>query len=95
MKATARIYVLWAEGTNRFKVGYTSRNVGSRAAEIEAASPFPLRIIGSRVGTKADEQQIHRRLRRHHVQHEWFMLPESVVWQLIRWLGSKVPDGQN
>jgi len=94
MKATARIYVLWAEGTSRFKVGYTSRSVGSRALEIEAASPFPLHIVGSRTGTKADEQQIHRRLRRYRVQREWFALPEPAVWWLVRWFGLKAPDGQ-
>lgn len=82
------VYLLWGEGTTRFKVGFTHGNVDNRAATIMAYSPVPLRILGARYGSPQDEKLLHYELRSYRVHGEWFSLPEPIVWSLLRWFGA-------
>jgi hypothetical protein len=82
-----RVYVLWAEGTRRFKIGYTRGLVDDRAAAIMAMSPLPLRIVAEALGTRRDEMRLHAALRQYRSHGEWFSLPEPAVWWLLRQCG--------
>ena len=93
MATSGQIYVLWAEYTTLFKIGFTTRPVGVRAKEIEEGSPFPLRVIGCRPGARALERDIHQQLRPFCTRGEWFSLPDAVVWRIIAWLGLELPLG--
>ena len=42
------------------KVGYTNRNVKERLKELQAASPYPLELIGTIAGGQQSEQCVHR-----------------------------------
>lgn len=79
------VYVLWAEGTVRFKIGYThGLTVHQRASHIETSSPFPLRILAAKPGTMKREHELHLALRDYRVHREWFELPEPAVWWLMK-----------
>lgn len=86
----ASVYVLWAEGTSRFKVGYTKGAVDERAAQIMSMSPFPLRIVAEAQGGRKQEMAIHYALRPYRVHGEWFDLPEETVWWLFSEMGVDV-----
>lgn len=76
------LYVLWAEYTWLFKVGYMHGSVDERALQIAAMSPLPLRIVAERAGGRRDELALHIALRQYRDHGEWFFLPEHAV----RWL---------
>lgn len=82
MAIGSSVYVLWAEGTHRFKIGWTKGSVDERAAQIMAMSPLPLRIVAEGDGTKQQEGWLHAQLHRFRAHGEWFVLPEDAV----RWL---------
>lgn len=84
------VYVLWAEGTHRFKVGYTRVGVDRRALEIAAMSPLALRIVAEAQGGPPMERRLHDALRRYRVHGEWFDLPEDAVWWLLGQCGADV-----
>ena len=88
-----RLYMLWAEGSSVFKIGFTTRSISLRASEIEASSPLPLRVVASRFGSREDEQAIHARLRTYRTHGEWFSLPEAIVWHVLAWFGVVVTEG--
>jgi hypothetical protein len=90
-KRVGKLYLLWAEQSTILKIGYTERDVNTRALEIEAMSPLPLRILAEKIGTERDEAMLHRRLRKFRSHGEWFSLPETVVWQLLGWFGVEHP----
>lgn len=81
------VYLLWAVGTRRFKIGYTAGSVDVRAAQIAAMSPLPLRIVAERAGDVALERALHAELRRFRLHGEWFSLPEQAVWRVLEQFG--------
>lgn len=87
------IYLLWAEGTSVFKIGFTQRSVNERAVVIEANSPLPLRIVAEREGSRYEESGLHLALRAFHSHGEWFDLPEAVAWSVLERFGVDVPPG--
>lgn len=54
------------------KIG-TSRNVESRFASLQSASPRDLRLMGSIEGGYQEEALFHRAFCRQHLRNEWFM----------------------
>ena len=86
--------MLWAEGTTRFKIGFTRESTADkRALQLMASSPFPLRIIATKAGTTRDEQEAHFLAHAFRTHGEWFALPEAAVWWLLRWFGVALPEG--
>ncbi len=81
------VYLLWAVGTDRFKIGYTARAVGQRAWAIEAASPYPLKILASMPGRVRDEKDLQHDFRQHRSHREWFILAEDAVYALLSRFG--------
>lgn len=84
------VYFLWAEGTNRFKIGFTRSDIDKRALAIMNYSPVPIRIQGVRFGSRHDEAALHSELKDYRLHSEWFELPEPVVWRLLRWFGALI-----
>ncbi len=67
------IYLIHAEGTNRYKIG-RSVNPIVRAADIQKQAPYPLKIIKSAWTLDApfDEAELHRLYAGYRVFGEWF-----------------------
>lgn len=90
-RGRGRVYLLWAEYTSMFKIGYTAGCVGQRAVAIESCSPIRLRVIGDIPGTYQTERQWHKTLQQFRAHGEWFDLPESITWQVFRAFGLALP----
>lgn len=69
------IYLIHAEGTNRYKIG-RSVNPIARASDIQKQAPYKLRIIKSTwtLDAVADEASLHRSYSKYRVFGEWFDL---------------------
>lgn len=72
------VYLLQADGTNNFKIGY-SVNPIQRKKAIESNSPIPLNLIKSYQSETAyqDEQKLHKMFAHRRLHGEWFTF-ESV-----------------
>jgi hypothetical protein len=93
MKATEKrpkVYVLWAEGTDRFKIGYTADPIRKRCTAIDYMSPIPLRVVAVTPGDRAKERDLHFALRSFRTHGEWFRLPEDAAWWLFDQCGVDV-----
>lgn len=95
------IYFIQAEIVGRIKIGYTSKDtISSRVATLQTASPVKLRVLASRPGGKAKEQQLHVRFAHARTCGEWFdPVPELVRYiarvQARKWNRSKTGVGKN
>lgn len=75
----SHVYLLWAEGTDSFKIGYTKHSVDERASIIEAYSPVPLTVLAFVPGTQRLERSLHKRFEQWRLHSEWFRIPLGVV----------------
>jgi len=80
------VYLLHAEGTNRYKIGW-SKCVNSRVDTLQTGCPYPINVIIVMDSTEDGERWLHRRFAQYRVCGEWFELPEEIV----TWLASLKP----
>lgn len=73
------IYLIHAEGTNRYKIG-RSVNPIARVGDIQKQSPYPLKIIKSAwtLDTHFDEAKLHQKFARRRVFGEWFNFGDDI-----------------
>ena len=93
------IYIYHAEGTDLYKVGYTSRkDADRRRKEWETGCPFPLELVGTTEGDRGDEARVHRRLKRagkwmeEAAGQEWFRLSPEDIEQILGHRPTPVED---
>lgn len=65
------VYILHAEGTNRFKIGYSAKPQ-NRCQDINQQSPFPIKLIHYYPSDDAyrDEQKLHKMFNHRRVHGE-------------------------
>ena len=68
------IYLLHAEGSDRFKIGY-SNNPEDRRKKIGQQSPFPISLVRSYIVINAHEceQKLHKMFSHRRIHGEWFV----------------------
>ena len=75
-KATTEnyVYILHAQGTNRFKIGHSKDPVKRQDAINKASSPFPIKLIAyyPLPDSYNGEQMLHREFSNKRVWGEWF-----------------------
>ena len=57
------------------KIGFTSKTVKERVAQLQTGNPRPITVLSAFSGTIADEQRIHAALSENNVSGEWFAIP--------------------
>lgn len=72
------VYLIHAEGTNRYKIG-RSNNPVSRLETLKGQSPYPLKIILSvwTPDSVTSELYLHEKYREYRIYGEWFDFPEK------------------
>lgn len=75
------LYIIRAEGTNKYKIGVTVRAVSERVKELQTGSPYKLNVVASCSSSDiADlEQKIHALLSEHNTSGEWFEIDDQSV----------------
>ncbi|MBW4666517.1 MAG: GIY-YIG nuclease family protein [Cyanomargarita calcarea GSE-NOS-MK-12-04C] len=76
------IYLINAQGTDRYKIGLTTRTPEARLKELNGKqSPFPLLLKYSvKVSdVHSSETAIHQDCKRYHYHNEWFHFPGDSV----------------
>lgn len=74
------IYFIQASSASGpIKIGYTSRSVDERLAEIQAYSPVRLVVLLELDGEQADEQELHQKFILYRSHGEWFAPTEEIL----------------
>jgi hypothetical protein len=85
------VYYIEAEGLNLVKIGYSTDPLG-RIGALQEQSPVAMRLLGTCIGDRKLEHQLHRRFADYRQRGEWFrMEPEVMAFmqtqaQDARWL---------
>lgn len=88
-RSDGRVYLLWGESTQSFKIGWTGKpSVDDRALVIQNHSPVAIRILGALQGGIREERALHQELAAYRTHGEWFRLPEEIVWRLLEMFGA-------
>lgn len=67
-----KVYLLWAESSSFFKIGFTSNSIKARINQIQTGCPLYLHVVAAGIGTKADEQFLHNEFKSRRLKGEWF-----------------------
>lgn len=66
------VYFLQASSSKHIKIGFTSRNVESRVAEMQTGQSDKLIIMAKIPGDRANERSLHQKFAEHRLRGEWF-----------------------
>jgi len=78
------VYVIRMDGTDYYKIGYTSRDISDRLAELQTGNPRRLSVVSTIEGDEAQEERLHR-LFAHcqtEVRNEWFHLSGKQIEEI-------------
>lgn len=83
MEAEGKIYVIWAEGTDLVKIGYTGGDPWDRLAKLQTGCPHRL-VLFKRAerGTRESEKRWHEKYAAQRVHGEWFRMDHEMKWML-------------
>ncbi len=72
-KIVGRVYYIEALGASRIKIGFTT-NPARRLKTLQNASPFPLKLLVTELGTVKRERELHKQFAGERVlkNAEWF-----------------------
>jgi T5orf172 domain len=66
-----RLYFIQA-ASGPIKIGFTTKTPEGRLAELQAGNHEELKLLGVRLGTKAEEAALHEQFRHLKIRGEWF-----------------------
>ena len=66
------IYLINAEGTDLYKIGFTNQNPNNRMKVLQTGCPYKLKLIDVFNGGLAIEKEIHNTYKKVRKQGEWF-----------------------
>lgn len=81
------VYLIHAEGTDRYKIGLTTRSVQARLAELNSSqSPYPLEVIDwfETDNVTTDEGYLHEKFAAYRVHNEWFQFDKKALKKVLR-----------
>lgn len=84
------LYVIHAEGTNYYKVGFTERPIGNRLSQLQVGCPQRLKVVRwyEFSASVQSETATHKALEKYHVHGEWFELSSiQIVDDVIAAMG--------
>jgi len=81
------IYLIHAVGSDRYKIGLTTRSVEARLAELNSSqSPYPLELIDwfETPNVTENEAYFHEKYSAHRVHGEWFSFDKKTLKEVRR-----------
>ena len=85
------IYLVRAEETNLYKIGYTSSTAESRIKTMQTGCPHKLSIVLEVDGSVQKEKKLHKTFSKNQKQGEWFEFNEEALEGVCEELKKKEP----
>tara|TARA_R100001594_G_scaffold132161_1_gene172215 strand:- start:2132 stop:2629 length:498 start_codon:yes stop_codon:yes gene_type:complete len=73
------IYLIRAEETNLYKIGYTASSTESRVKTLQTGCPHKLFLVGEALGSLEKEKWLHKTFKKYRKQGEWFEFDEKTA----------------
>ena len=73
------IYLIKAEETNLYKIGYTAGKSKNRIKAMQTGCPHKLSVIEEVAGSVEKEKWLHKAFSEHRKQGEWFEFDEQII----------------
>ena len=75
------VYFIRMKGTNFIKIGFTSRDLKERMAELQTAAPLALELLTTFEGDESIESELHRQCWQYKTNggDEWFEIPDQIL----------------
>lgn len=89
------LYLIRAQGTDFYKIGFTSGDITKRLKSLQTSSPHKLAvIILNKNGTRKDENFLHRLLSQYKTDsnNEWFKLSNELVDLITRQFSTNIEN---
>jgi hypothetical protein len=77
------VYLIHAEGTNRYKIGHTNGTLKQRLDGLQTGCPYPLRVLAAYDGGPHEEMRLHERYADYRVIGEWFELTSEALHNVL------------
>ena len=87
------IYLVKAEGTNLYKIGYTGGKAKSRVKAMQTGCPYRLSIIKEVEGSQCREKLLHEAFLGKRKQGEWFELDDKTLREVSVYM-TKIQDSE-
>lgn len=84
------IYLIHAENSTHYKIGFTSRDPFVRLKELQTGSSVPLTLIHFWKGSLANEHDIHNMLQQFRIQGEWFDLELGTLLEAMTYTRQEI-----
>ena len=83
------IYLIKAENTDLYKIGYTSKSAKHRLKSLQTGNPYKLNIIKESKGNISKEKYIQNWFNYKKTQGEWFKFNDSDIKNVIKMMVNK------
>jgi hypothetical protein len=93
MSKSGYIYIIQQRRSTYYKIGYTTKDVHKRVAELQTGNPEELHIISYHHvdDRRKTERILHDIAGKYHYRGEWFLIPDQdVIKELQRYIDRKV-----
>lgn len=77
------IYLVKAEGTNLYKIGYTDGKTEKRVKAMQTGCPHKLSIIEEAFGDIDKEKLLHNTFSKQRKQGEWFEFDDDLIQKVV------------
>ena len=90
------VYLMWAEGTDFYKIGFTRHSPSKRLEQVRTNCPFRVQLVGTTPARMMDEQNLHFYLSGCRLNGEWFVVREEIRRALCEWVDARgwEPNGR-
>ena len=73
------IYLIRAEKTNLYKIGYTSGKVEDRVKGLQTGCPYKISVVRELMGDQAKEKRLHNVFSKFRKKGEWFEFDKETL----------------
>ena len=85
------IYLVKAEETNLYKIGYTAGETKSRIKTMQTGCPHKLVIVEEVEGSLEKEKWLHKTFSKNRKQGEWFEFDDEIIEKVCEKIKTKKP----
>ena len=85
------VYLLHADSTSRYKIGFTAGKLAARIKALQTGCPYPINPVAAFHGTETDQKRLHLMYENYRVIGEWFEFVADILPSVMFQFTAKRP----